>query len=143
MKRIATALIVGLTIGTVALAHEGVEDPIVGARMDAMSATGAASKVLGNMARGRADFDAAAAAEAKDSLMTIAADIPALFEMNATDPKSEAKPDIWDNFDDFTAKAAALQAAAEALDASSLEGVQAGMGAIGASCGGCHKPYRL
>lgn len=143
MKPIATALIVTLSLGTVALAHEGVKDPIVAARMDAMSDTGAASKVLGDMARGRADFDADAAAEAKASLIAIAAELPALFEVNATDPKSEAKPEIWENFDDFTAKAAALGAAAEALDTTSLETLSAGMRAVGGSCGGCHKPYRL
>ena len=143
MKPIATALIIGLGLGTVALAHEGVKDPIVAARMDAMSATGQASKVLGDMARGRADFDATAAAAAKESLIAIAADLPALFEANATDPKSKAKPEIWENFDDFTDKAAAMQAAAEALDVSSQESVAAGMRAVGGSCGGCHKAYRL
>lgn len=39
-------------------------------------------------------------------------------------------------------KANALVAAAEGLDASSLDGVKAGMGAIGPTCQSCHGAYR-
>ena len=80
---------------------------------------------------------------AKAALAAAAADIAAKFEPQATDPATEAKPEIWTNWDDFVAKADALKVAAEAMDASSLDSVKAGMGAIGGSCKACHSVYRM
>jgi cytochrome c556 len=68
--------------------------------------------------------------------------IPAKFQAEETDPVDEAKPEIWLMFDDFTTQAGALVSAAEALDATSLAGLQAGMGAVGGSCQSCHQAYR-
>ena len=106
--------------GGMALAHAGVENPAVKARMDAMSDIGAGTKVLGNMARGRVAFDAAEA-EAEAALARIAtraAETPALFEAQEDDPKSEALPAIWADFADFSAIAGDLRRAAEGGDAS-------------------------
>ncbi len=95
------------------------------------------------MAGDKAAFDAAAAEAAKAEHVAVSAEIAAKFEAQATDPESEAKPEIWTNWDDFVAKANDLNTAAAALDASSLDGVKAGMGAIGGACGACHKAYRM
>lgn len=133
---------IALTVGTVALAHEGVQNAAVAARMQAMTDIAASSKTLGNMARGRLAFDAEAAEEARALLAAKASAVPALFEENADDPKSEADPSIWENFDDFSAKANSLAAAAEALDVSSAASIAEGFGPIGSSCRSCHAPYR-
>ena len=85
---------------------------------------------------------AAAAEAAKQQLIANAADIPVKFQNNATDPEAHAKPEVWTSWDDFAAKAAALGAAAAALDASSLDGIKAGMGAIGGACKDCHMAYK-
>jgi len=57
-----------------------------------------------------------------------------------------AKPEIWANMADFTAKMKAAGDAATALasaaQAGNLDGVKAGFGALGGTCGACHKPYR-
>lgn len=47
-----------------------------------------------------------------------AAGTPGLFEANETDPKSEALPEIWTNFDDFVAKAAELETIATGFSTS-------------------------
>ena len=128
---------------TFAIAHENVQNPVVKARMMAMSQIGGASKILGNMARGRADYDAAAARAAAQTMADQAALVPALFEAQEDDPESEALPAIWDNFADFTAKAQALEAAAEAAaQTTTLAALQAAMADVGGSCRSCHKPYR-
>ncbi|MBC7674473.1 MAG: cytochrome c, partial [Rhodoferax sp.] len=44
---------------------------------------------------------------------------------------------------DFVAKADGLVKASAALDASTVEGVQAGMGGLGGACKDCHTKYRL
>lgn len=142
MRKTVLILTSSLMIASMALAHNGVKNPAVMARMQGMEQIGAASKVLGNMARGRVAFDAEAAALAKAALAQHAAEIPALFEAQEDDPKSEALPAIWSDFADFTAKAEALRDAAEAMDITSAETIAAGMGAVGGACRSCHKAYR-
>lgn len=136
------AAVLALT-ATVAIAAEGVQDPLVKARQDLMQTVVRHTMTLGDMASGKTAFDATAAAAAREGLIAAAAEIPAKFETQADDPKSEAVVDkLWANFADFTAKGEAMGAAATALDASSLASVQAGMGAIGGSCRDCHQAYR-
>ena len=123
---------------------EGVaQNPAVKARIETMEGMKANVGLLGAMAAGKADFDAAKAAEAAAALSAAAATVPDLFAANETDPVSEAKPEIWANMDDFKAKSEALFKAASAVDATSLDGVKAGMGAVGGSCKACHEAYRL
>lgn len=144
MKLVTKSLIAGLIlVAGVAVAKEGVQDPTVKARMDLMGTIGMNTKVLGDMATDKVAFDAAAALAAKEALVAASADIAAKFEPQATDPVAEAKPEIWTNWDDFVAKAGTLNAAATALDPASLEGVKAGMGAVGGTCRDCHSTYRM
>ena len=144
MKTYSKALALGLVVAAgAALAHENVKNPVVKERMMAMKTVGANTKVLGQMAKGEVAFDAARAAEATATLVATAGQVPALFEAPETDPVSEAKPEIWSNWDDFVSKSQAMAAAAGAMDTSSQAGVQAGMGALGGSCKACHSDYRL
>jgi cytochrome c556 len=110
--------------------------------MELMSTVGASTKILGDMAGGKSTFDASAAAAAKAALIAAAVATPAAFEMEADDPVSEARPDIWMNMEGFVEKAKGLETAAGAIDVSSVEGIQAGMGAIGGSCKACHSDFR-
>ncbi len=143
MKIVTKSLILGLImVGGVALAQSKATDPDVNARQTLMGNNGGAMKVLVGMAKGQAEFDAAAAEAAKATLLADSAEIAAKFTNNASDPASKAKPEIWTNWDDFVAKAGGLTAAAEAMDTSSLDGVKAGVAAIGGACGACHTPYK-
>lgn len=145
MKIISRTLIAAIALATasVAFAEGEPSDPHVIAWEELMKKNGGAVKVLADMAGGKADFDAAAAATAKETLMADAAAIPDTFKDQATDPASEAKPEIWTNWDDFVAKANALNTAATALDVASVDTLKAGMGAIGGACKDCHTTYRL
>ena len=144
MKLMTKGLIAGLVlVAGVAFAKEGVQDPTVKARMDLMGTIAMNTKALGDMAGGKAPFDAAAATAAKDALVAASSDIAAKYEAQATDPVSEAKAEIWTNWDDFVAKAGALNAAATALDVTSAETIGAGMGAVGGACKDCHSTYRM
>lgn len=137
------ALAFGLILaGGIALAG-GATDPDAKARQDLMDANGAAVKTLSGMASGDVAFDAAAAAAAAKKLADDAAAIPEVFKnKGADDPKSAAKDEIWTDWDSFIAKAADLGKAAAAMDTSSVDGVKAGMGAIGGACQACHKEYK-
>jgi len=144
MKKFLVTLALGATLaGTGFAMTEGVENEAVKARMMVMDGVKNATGALGAMAKGEMEFDADKAAEARQALIDHAAEIPAAFEAQEMDPKSTALPAIWENWADFEEKAKALGAAAEELDTSAVEWVQAGMGDLGGTCAGCHKVYRV
>lgn len=139
-----TAVIALILAGGVAFAKGERTDPNAKARSDVMRTIGQNIGVLGDMASGKAAFDATAAEAAKAALITASAGIPDAFkEQGGADPASEAKPEIWTNWEDFVEDAGKLNAAATALDASSLETVQAGLGAVGGACKDCHQEFRM
>lgn len=142
MKLLPICLIATLSLAGVAAAHQGVKDAKVKAWMHAMEQAGQASKVLGGMAKGSVSFDAKKAATAQATLIDVATNIPALFEVPAADPVSEALPAIWEDFDDFSQKANAMKAAAEAMDVRSADALGQSIRSLGRSCGGCHRTYR-
>ncbi|MYF88372.1 MAG: cytochrome c, partial [Boseongicola sp. SB0676_bin_33] len=107
-----------LIAATAALAHQGVQNPAVKARMAAMSAISENMKTLGMMARGATEFDAEAARDAAAAIADHASAVPGLFEANETDPMSEARPEIWTSFEDFSAKASELESVAAGLSTS-------------------------
>lgn len=133
-----------IALGTAALAHGGVKDKDVMARMMVMETIGNQMKLLSGMAKGEVAFDADSANGALVEVAAHAAQIPAMFETPATDPKSEALPVIWEEFDAFTEKAKATEAAAEQLAGTiSAQGdVGAALGQIGVTCKACHDDYR-
>lgn len=144
MKRtvvFATALMAASAVW----AHGGVKNPAVMARMDGMSAIADSMKVLGGMAKGAVAFDAAAANEAAGVIAVEAARIPVLFQVEETDPKSEAKPEIWTNFNDFSDRADALEKVASDLSGSieTPDDLQGAMKALGQNCQSCHGTYRI
>ncbi len=142
MRPLPYLLIAALGLGSTALAHEGVKDPNVKAWMHAMGLAGKASKDLGNMAKGTAAYDAETAAKAKATLINVSGSVADLFETQSADPKSEALPAIWENYDDFIAKAASMKAVATALDVSSSDSIRLGIRDLGQSCRSCHRAYR-
>ena len=144
MKTFAKTLLIGVLLTTSAVhAETEATTPEVKARQELMKSFGGAAKALGGMAGGDVAFDAAAAEAAKAALVDGAAKIATVFEQAGSDPASEAKPEIWTNWEDFLVKAKGLGDAAAALDATTLEGVQAGMGGVGGACKACHTAYRM
>jgi cytochrome c556 len=137
------ALVAGLIL-TAGIAFAGKStDPDAKARQDLMDANGMNTGILADMAGGKAEFDAAKAEAAKAALIEIAGKIPATFEPQGTDAESKAKPEVWANWDEFVEYSEKLGKAATALDATSLEGVQAGMAGVGGACKECHTEFRL
>ncbi|CUH52479.1 Cytochrome c556 [Shimia marina] len=131
-----------LIVATPAWAHNGVKDPQVMARMTAMEHIGDAFQTLVSMAKQEVPLHQAKAHMARDTIVTHASTITTLFEAPATDAKSEALPNIWDNWADFSAKADDLTKAAQALDFKDRAALADTLGAVGSACRACHKPYR-
>ncbi len=145
MTRIILPVVVAsLCLATWAAAHSGVKNLNVLERMEAMKVTQENTKVLGAMAKGERAFDIEEAQAAAAEIARLARKTPALFEAQEMDANSEALPVIWEQFDDFTGKSLALQAAAKTLSISieTEADLRAGLGRIGAACKACHKVYR-
>ncbi len=77
MSQITPLLMILVVAASAALAHSGVKDPHVKARMDAMGALGAQTKVLSQMAKGAAPFDAEQALTAIENIQAEAKRTPA------------------------------------------------------------------
>ena len=133
-----------LTTATIALAHAGVANTTVKARMMAMTTIVENMRTLGGMATGALVFDLEQAKAALSDIESTAKTVPALFESDEMHPKSEALPVIWTNFADFTAKSQALEdAAAQALASfSGKDDLVPSMRALGGTCKSCHSTYR-
>ncbi len=139
-----TALVGALLAAGVAFAEGDATEPNAVLRETTMKAIGGSMKVLGDMAGGKAAYDAVAAEEAKAKLVAAVAEIPTSFATQGeADPTSEAKPEIWANWDDFLKDAEALKAAADAADVSSVDTIKTAMGALGGACKDCHTEYRV
>jgi cytochrome c556 len=142
----AATLIAGLALAQEPLPPEEAHE----VRSEHMKAFGASLRTLGGMAQGEMAYDAAAAQAAADSLLEHATspDWAVMWPEGSAQGEvadSEALPAIWENPDDFEAKHRALIDAATAMQAAAgtdLAAVQASLGAVGASCGGCHETYR-
>ncbi len=137
-----------LAAGTVFAASHANVDGAIKARQGHMDLYAFNLGLLGNMAKGEVEYDAAAAQSAADSLAALAVlDQSRYWPMGsstADSDKTRALPDIWKDGSDIGDKAKALVDATTAMsaNASSLDGVRAGMNALGGACGACHKAYR-
>lgn len=141
MKFVKAAVIGVILTAGAAFAEGDRTDPNAIARSDLMKVIGKNTGILGDMAGGKAAYDAAAA---RAALIEAAVKIEATFkDQGAADPASEARPEIWANWDDFLADAKAMGDAAGAMDIASAETIGAGMGALGGTCKDCHTEFRM
>lgn len=105
--------------------------------------------VLGNMARGNVDYDAAQASTAANNLVTLSMLDQSFHWPEGTDNMSidgtRALPAIWENLPDVIMKWQAFGAAATGLSAEAGNGIdalRAALGPVGGTCGACHDAYR-
>ena len=117
-------------------------------RHDNFEKLGDAMKALSREAKASTP-DMVKVRENADIVMSSATALPSWFAPG-TGPdagKTDAKADIWQNQDDFKAKAAKLYEVAQSLkDASSSDDAtafKAAMAPVGAACKACHDSYRV
>ncbi|MGB3554870.1 MAG: cytochrome c [Jannaschia sp.] len=150
MTRPKIAVLVTLATVTVStIAYAQTLPPAVKARQGQMQIQAFATSVLGGMAKGETEYDAAMAeAAATDLVATGMMSIDLHWPEGTSSEDVEgtrALPAIWTDRAGFEAKWEAFDAAAAGMqDAAGggLEGLQAAMGTLGQSCGGCHDDYR-
>lgn len=80
------------------------------------------------------------------ALEGLLADIPALFPEGSAHAESDARAEIWSEWDTFTDRAAHTGERARAFGEATRQGDQMAMiqafQALGESCGACHEDYR-
>jgi cytochrome c556 len=151
MKSIKIVLISAIWFGVgvgIAFAHgpdPSDEEAAYIARDGLMHLIAAQRGIIRNMAEGRTpvnDREFIKAAKALESLFSIT---PRAFEKNLMVDDSLAKPEIWQNWDDFVAKAEELRkVAAEIAATAEIRGAEAAKEMVGnLDCGSCHDPYRV
>lgn len=118
---------------------------VVKERMDLMETQKDAMKVIGAMAKGQVPFDTGEAAAAAKEIETTAQKIPDLFPEGTGGYPSEAKPEVWTDWDRFTGDADGLETAAKdlvmAFEGEASDWKAKFKGVIDA-CKTCHKTFR-
>jgi len=121
-------------------------------RQDFMKKLGGEMKVIGDyLKKGEGTVEDVEAAARR--IAERAEDIPALFPdgtaMHEVDVETGARPEIWEDFADFTAKAEKTSASALAFAEEIAEkgedraAIASGFASLGREgCGACHKVYR-
>lgn len=126
IRNTTIAALVASAAGVAALAHGGATG-IVKERMDAMSAMGDATKAVAPMMRGEAPYDADALRQAAESFRSHAGEaMTSLFPEGSGGAPSEARDEIWENWDAFAALAEQLDTYAEGLALAAGNGMAAG-----------------
>ncbi|MEJ2694839.1 MAG: cytochrome c [Candidatus Thiodiazotropha sp.] len=104
-------------------------------------------KSMGDMMKGKKPYDSALFARHADDLAKAASlDLLAGFPPDSDQGESDARPDIWFDFEDFSQKLADLRDASQALRKAVASGDKAAigdaLGKTGKRCKACHKSYK-
>ncbi len=143
MKKTYAAIAL-IALGTAALAHGGVKNKDVLARMEVMKSIGDQMKIVGAMAKGQSDFDSDVANAAVSEIAQLSSQISSVFTSPASDPKSEALPAIWTEWEQFTKLAQDSEAAATSVAGTitTPDDLDTALRQIGVTCKACHSKYR-
>jgi cytochrome c556 len=135
----------GLSLSFVA-AQENENKPLLDYRQNLMVGQRASMASMGDILKFKMPYDAAHFAAHARNIGGYAALIPDAFETKIAEGRTDAKPEIWDNWDDFVAKAKALGNESEKLAAAAATGdmkaVAPHVKAVSDACRGCHDSYR-
>ncbi|MDQ2092834.1 c-type cytochrome [Rhodalgimonas zhirmunskyi] len=156
MKKAFTA-IAGLALATAvagtAIGQSGDEAAMkaVKARQDTMMLFAFNLGTLGGMAKGAIPYDADTASAAAKNLSLLSQLNMTAYWVEGTSTeqlgdKTEALPAIWSDMAGFEDKHMALTKAAADMEAAAGQGLdqlKGAVGAVGGSCGGCHKQFRV
>tara|TARA_B100000900_G_scaffold314644_1_gene273522 strand:+ start:1457 stop:1825 length:369 start_codon:yes stop_codon:yes gene_type:complete len=121
-----------------------VKDKNVKERMMVMKEMAGNTKIIGQMLKGKTSFDANQVKLALERLSALSLETPKVFTINATDPKSEAMPNIWDEFDEFTklSKDLAETSIVLANSVATIEDLRPALKKVSSGCKACHSRYR-
>ncbi len=122
-------------------AHSGAKG-FVKMRMETMKSIGAQMKILGKIAKDPTRFDAELVSSTAKELSEHAAKIPELFPKGSNHKPSEARNEIWSDWDKFLAFANELKQAVDDLQKTSAETFKPAFLKAANACTNCHQEFR-
>ena len=142
MKKVFFVFTLLVLSASILLAHSGVKDPNVMKRMKLMSSMAENTKILGQMMKKQIPFDAGIAISSMKKIGELSEATPMAFKINASDPKSEAKPLIWEEFVAFTELANQLTDDLATSTIKTYDDLRSVLVKTAGSCKACHTRYR-
>ncbi len=138
-----------LLVATVSMPAIADDDPAIGQRQGQFKLFVHNFGALGSMVQGRIDYDADLAATAAQNLYHVSRHDQGRLWPEGTGSNNadgtRARPEIWENLDDFMQKFVDMQDAVEALQPVAGDGLDAlrpVFGAVAGTCQACHETYR-
>jgi len=111
-------------------------------RQKLMQTIGATMGSIGQILKNKLPFSGHIATHAND-LNQLSKLIPDAFKKKITAGRTDAKPNVWKDWDKFVAASKQLgKESAKLAKVTSRADMAAKMKVVGASCGGCHEPFR-
>lgn len=140
----AAGVVVALLLAaSSALAHKSATG-VLKQRMDDMKALKAEMKTLAAMVKRKARFTAARVRKSAAVMETAAGRMARRFPKGSLKKPSEAKPEVWTQWDKFTGEIAAFQKAASGLGAvKTFDALMPAFQAVGGRCQSCHKAFKV
>ena len=121
------------------------DEHILGYRQKVMKSMGASMGAIGDVLKHKLPFAGHIGVHAAD-ISRMSTVIAESFEKEITEGRTDAKPEVWQDWDKFVAAAEALEAEGAKLAEIAGSGDMAAIGgqvkALGKACGDCHKPFR-
>ena len=144
---IQTSLAVTTLMGASAMVQAGDVERAQEYRQGVMNVFSWNMKAMGDMMKGKTPYDAAAFAQHADDLAKATTlDLLPGFPEDSDSGETDARPEIWLNFEDFTQKLEELRTNAQALSKAANSGDKEAMGAAlgktGKACKACHDDYK-
>jgi cytochrome c556 len=128
---------------TAALAQD--DEALTQYRQKVMTSQGTSMGAMNDILKNKLPFPNHISAHAQD-IQRMTALIPEAFKKEITAGKTDAKAEIWKEWDKYIAASEALgqEAAklAEVAQKNDMEAITAQVKKVGDACGTCHKPYR-
>lgn len=114
-------------------------------RQKVMQSLGGHMGAIGDIMKNKLPYVTTIVAHAQALQMTSTV-IEDAFKKEITEGKTDAKPDIWQDWDKFVAAAKKMGEEsgklADVTQAGDMEAIGAQVKALGKACGDCHKPFR-
>jgi cytochrome c556 len=144
---LSLATVAALAISPLAVSHFNDQEPMQSYRQSAFTLMAMNFGPMNAMLKGEMEWDQKKFERWAEGLDDVAElDILRGFAPGTDKGTTRAKPEIWENMDDFESKMADLQAATEALDDAAETGdreqIAEAFAAAGGACKACHDEYK-
>src|SRR5262252_3459311 len=130
---------------TLAVAQAQDNDAFIQYRQKVMTSNGANMGAIGDILKNKLPYQSHITVHAQE-IQRMSTLIPEAFKKDIAAGKTDAKPEIWKEWDKFTEAANSMGMEAAELvkvaQGGSMEAISAQVKKLSDSCGNCHKPYR-